>query len=116
MGIRQLIVIAGVIALIAGVVALLVPVSVNGPDGSVGCGNGIAADTAAAQQKDESQLGNNPLIENTPIATDIVEGTAYVSQCNDALGSRRSWSIPLAVVGLLVAGGALLIRPGRSRV
>ncbi|MDT5328761.1 MAG: hypothetical protein QOF31_58, partial [Mycobacterium sp.] len=51
MNLKRLVLLAGAVALIIGVIGLLVPVSVPGPDnGSIGCGNGIAADQSAAQE------------------------------------------------------------------
>ena len=50
MNLRRLILLVGAVALVVGVVGLLVPVSVPGPDnGSIGCGNGLAQDSSAAQ-------------------------------------------------------------------
>jgi hypothetical protein len=104
MNVRRLILLVGAIALIAGVIALLVPVSVPGPDGqSIGCGNGIAADTSAASRADSS----NPV--NLPILNEVVPHTDYVTQCQSAVSSRRAWAIPLAVVGLVVAAGSFFV-------
>jgi hypothetical protein len=90
--------------LIAGVIALLMPVSVPGPDGqSIGCGNGIAADTSAARQADSS----NPV--NLPIINEVVPHTDFVTQCQSAVSSRRAWAIPVALVGLVVAAGSFFV-------
>jgi hypothetical protein len=101
MNLRRLILLVGAIALVVGVIGLLVPVSVPGPDnGSISCGNGLAADQSAAQQADNS----NPA--NLPILNQVVPHTNYVTQCQSAVSSRRAWSIPVAVIGvLLIAGG-----------
>jgi len=104
MSVRRLILLVGAIVLIAGVVALMLPVSVPGPDGqSLGCGNGIAADTSAASQADNS----NPV--NLPIINEIVPHTDLVTQCDSAVSSRRAWAIPLAVIGLVVAAGSFFV-------
>lgn len=104
MNARRLILLVGAIALIAGVIALLMPVSVPGPDGgSIGCGNGIAADTSAASEAD----GRNPV--NLPILNEVVPHTDYVTQCESALSSRRTWAIPVAVVGLVVIAGSFFV-------
>ena len=67
-------------------------VSRPGTDGlSIGCGNGIAADTSAAGKADNS----NPV--NLPIINEIVPHTDLVAQCDSAVSSRRAWAIPLAV-------------------
>lgn len=94
----------GAVLLVVGVVGLLMPVSVTGPDSqSVGCGNGIAADTSGAQGLDNS----NPA--NLPIINQIVPHTDYVSMCNSAVSGRRSWSIPVAIIGLVVVAGAFVV-------
>jgi hypothetical protein len=101
---RRLILLVGAIVLIAGIIALLVPVSASGENGSVGCGNAIAGDLSTARDKDNGNLANLPVVDQ------FVPHTNYVSACDSALSTRRSWSIPLAVVGLLVMGGSLLVR------
>ena len=90
--------------LIAGIVALVVPVSASGENGSVGCGNASASDLSTARDKDNGNLANLPVVNQ------FVPHTNYVSACNSALSTRRGWSIPLAVIGLLVMGGSLLVR------
>jgi len=101
---RRLILLVGAIVLIAGIIALLVGVSASGENGSVGCGNAIAGDLSTARDKDNGNLANLPVVNQ------FVPHTNYVSACNSALTTRRAWSIPLAVVGLLVMGGCLLVR------
>jgi hypothetical protein len=111
MSLRRVILLAGAVALIAGVIALLVPVSVSGEDGqSVGCGNAVATDLSAARDANSKNLAN------VPILNQIVPSTDYVAECQEAVSSRRAWSIPLAVVGALAIAGALLVRTsGRAR-
>ena len=99
--------------MLVGVVGLLVPVSVPGPDnGSIGCGNGIAADSSAAREVDN----NNPV--NLPILNEVIPHADYVTQCQSALSGRRAWAIPVAVVGLLVVAGSFVVggRAGAARV
>jgi hypothetical protein len=104
MNLRPLILLVGAIALIAGVIALLAPVSIPGPNGrSIGCGNGIAVDTSASRQADNS----NPV--NLPILNEIVPHTDYVTQCQSAVSSRRASAIPVAVIGLVVAAGSFFV-------
>jgi hypothetical protein len=104
MNLRRLILLVGAVALIIGVIGLLVPVSVPGPDnGSISCGNGIAADQSAAQQADN----NNPA--NLPIINQVLPHTNYVSQCQSAVSSRRAWAIPVAVIGLVVIVGSFFV-------
>ncbi len=104
MNTRRLILLVGAVVLVVGVIGLLVPVSVAGPDnGSIGCGNAIAADTSAAQQADSQ----NPA--NLPIINQVVPHTNYVAQCQSAVSGRRAWTIPVAIVGLLVIAGSFFV-------
>ncbi len=111
MSIRRLVLLAGAIALVAGVIGLLVPVSVPGPDNnSIGCGNAVASDLSQARS------ANSKTVANIPVLNDIVPHDDYVAACQSALSQRRSWSIPLAAVGAVVAVGALVVggRAGRG--
>jgi hypothetical protein len=104
MNLRRLILLVGAVVLVVGVIGLLVPVSVAGPDnGSIGCGNAVAADTSAAQQADNQ----NPA--NLPIINQVVPHTNYVAQCQSAVSGRRAWTIPVAVIGLLVVAGSFFV-------
>lgn len=90
--------------MIAGVIGLLVPVSVPGPDnGSIGCGNGIAASDSAAREADN----NNPA--NLPIINQFVPHTEYVAQCHSAVSGRRGWAIPVAAIGLVLIAGSFVV-------
>jgi len=98
-----LIMVVGAVLLLAGVIGLLLPVSVpDGNGGSIGCGNGIASDLQSARS------ANDKSGANIPIVGQLVPHTDYVSECQSSLSSRRSWTIPLAVLGVLVVGGAVL--------
>jgi len=103
--------IAGAVILLAGVIALLVPVSVPGPQGDIGCGNAIASDLSQAQSVDGQNLAN------LPVLNEIIPHRDFVAECNSALSSRRSWSIPVAVIGLVVLAGSFFVggRAGRVR-
>jgi hypothetical protein len=104
MNLRRVILLVGAVVLVIGVIGLLMPVSVPGPDnGSIGCGNGIAADQSAAQQADNQ----NPA--NLPVLNQVLPHTNYVTQCQSAVSSRRSWSIPVAVIGLVVIAGSFFV-------
>lgn len=112
MNLRWLVLLAGAVVLVVGVIGLLVPVSVAGPEGqSIGCGNAIAADDAAAREADS----NNPV--NLPILNEMVPHTDYVAQCASAVSERRTWSIPVAIVGLVVVAGGFFVggRTGSAR-
>lgn len=120
MNTRMLVLVAGAVLLVAGVVGLLIPVSAaSGSDGkSVGCGSALISDSSEAQAADNN--GSNKVADVTKdlgagsLAPAIPGQTNYVAACNSALGGRRAWTIPLAVVGLIVAGGSFLAR-GRAR-
>jgi hypothetical protein len=116
MNARILLLVLGAGLLVAGVIGLFVPVSASHNGESVGCGNAIASDTSQAQKKD-SNLGNTAADVASNAGVQLPR-TDYVGACNSALSTRRAWTIPLAVVGLVVAGGALLLadRMGRRSV
>jgi len=102
---RRLIIAVGVVLLLAGVIGLLVPVSVSDGNGSsVSCGNGIASDLSAARNANDKNGANIPVLNQ------IIPHNDYVAQCESSLSGRRSWSIPLALVGIVGLGGVLLVR------
>jgi hypothetical protein len=105
---RRLILLIGAALLVAGVIALLVPVSITANGKSIGCGNAVAADTS------EAEAANGQTVADVPILNQIVPHTDYVAECNHAVSSRRSWSIPLTVVGALVAAGSLVVPRTRT--
>ncbi|MGE2837188.1 aminopeptidase [Mycobacterium sp. SMC-4] len=109
MKLRQLILVAGIAALLVGVIALLVPVSVSGPDSNIGCGNGISKDLSQAQQVDDQ----NPA--NLPILNEIVPHRDFVVECESAVSSRRSWAIPVAVIGVVLVAGSFVVGRGAAR-
>jgi hypothetical protein len=101
---QRLILLAGAVALIIGVIGLLVPVSVPGPDtGSIGCGNGVVMDLSAARE------ANNNNLANLPVLNQIIPHSDYVAQCQSAVSGRRAWTIPVAVVGLVVIAGSFFV-------
>jgi hypothetical protein len=111
MNLRRLIVLAGAILLIVGIVGLLVPVSVSGANGDkIGCGNAIVSDLSAPREADNQNLANLPVLNQ------IVPHTSYIAECESALSHRRAWAIPLAVVGVIAAAGAFVIRGGAGRL
>jgi hypothetical protein len=104
MNLRRLILLAGAVVLVVGVIGLLVPVSVPGPDSaSIGCGSALASDSSAAQQADNQ----NPA--NLPILNQVLPHKSYVAECGSAVSGRRAWTIPVAVVGLLVIAGSFAV-------
>lgn len=105
MAVRRLVLLVGAILLVAGVIALLVPVSTSdGNGGSIGCGNAISADLSQARQANDKGV-----VANVPILNEIVPHTDFVAQCQSAVSSRRAWSIPLTVIGVLVTAGSLVV-------
>uniref|UniRef100_A0A5Q5BKI8 Aminopeptidase n=2 Tax=unclassified Mycobacterium TaxID=2642494 RepID=A0A5Q5BKI8_MYCSS len=110
MTVRRLAMVVGAIILVVGIAGLLVPVSVSGDDGkSVGCGNALISDTSGAE------AANNQGVANVPVLNQIVPHTDYVALCESAVGSRRAWAIPVAVVGALIAVGAAVVGGRRTR-
>ncbi len=103
MTLRRLIIGVGAVLLLAGVIGLLAPVSISDSNGhSIGCGNAVATDLSAARSANETSVAN------VPILNQIVPHTDYVGQCQSSVGSRRAWTIPLAVLGIIAIGGTLL--------
>lgn len=109
MNLRRLLVLVGAVVLVVGVAGLLWPVSIPGPDQqSIGCGNAVAADYSGAREADS----NNPV--NLPIINEVVPHTDYVAQCESAVSDRRTWTIPVAIIGLVVLVGGFFVG-GRAR-
>ena len=108
---RRMILLIGAVLLLAGVIGLLVPVSISDSDGhSIGCGNAVAADSSGAQAANDKHI-----VADIPVVNQIVPHTNYVSECQSSLSSRRTWTIPLAVVGLVSVAASFLVR-GRGTV
>ena len=101
---------AGAVLLLVGVIALLVPVSIPGPEGNIGCGNGVTADLSQARDVDGKNLAN------LPIVNEIVPHREFAAECQSAVTSRRSWSIPVAVVGAVVLVGSFFVGGRAGRV
>lgn len=108
---RRLVLVAGAILFVAGVIGLFVPVSVSG---GIGCGNAVHSDVSAARAQDNQNIGNSPVVQQIPIANQIAPKSQFVSECNSALGNRRLWTIPLTVVGVVIAGATFVRRPQTS--
>ncbi len=105
MTVRRIIIAVGAVLLLAGIIGLLVPVSVSDGNGnSVSCGNGIAMDLNGARNANDKNGANIPILNQ------VLPHTDYVAQCQSSVNGRRSWTIPLAVIGVLAIGGALLVR------
>lgn len=110
MKLRWVILLVGAVALVVGIIGLLMPVSVTGPDNrDVGCGNAVAADYSEARDLDS----RNPV--NLPILDEVIPHTDYAAQCESAVSSRRTWSIPVAIIGAVVMAASFFVG-GRARV
>ena len=106
MNTRRIVLIVGAVALLIGFIALLVPVSTSdGNGGRINCGNGLSSNLSAARD------ANNNSVASVPILNQVVPHNDYVAQCQSELSGRRAWTIPLAVLGAVAAGGSLLIGP-----
>jgi len=105
---RRLVLIAAAILFVAGVIGLFVPVSISG---GIGCGTAVHSDVSAARAQDDQNVGNSPVVQQIPIANQVAPRSQFVSECNSALGNRRLWTIPLTVVGVVIAGATFLRRP-----
>jgi hypothetical protein len=113
-----IVVVIGVVLLIVGVVGLFQTVSVAGPNGDkISCGTAVSDDPSAAQQADNQ----NPA--NLPIINQFVPHTSYVAECESARAHQRSGSLPqtitgvvLAVIGVILVAGAFVIRGGTGRL
>lgn len=100
---RRLIMGVGAVLLLAGIIGLLAPVEVSGNNGhSVGCGNAVATDLSAAQSANKSNGAD------IPILNEIIPHTDYVAECQSSVGTRRAWTIPLAVLGIIAIGAPIL--------
>ena len=116
MTVRRLVLLVGEVLVIAGFIALLVPVSVSGKDGSVGCGVPISGgDLTSARQKDSQNpsnaAGTIPVVG--PVIQSLAPPSHYAADCSSAVQTRLWWAIPLAVVGILVIAGSFTVRDGR---
>jgi hypothetical protein len=106
---RLVLVMGAVVLVVGGIIGLLVPVSVSdGNGGSLGCGNAAISDLSNARE------ANNTSVANIPILNQIVPHTDFVAQCQSALSSRRSWTIPVTVIGAIALVAAFFVGGGRS--
>jgi hypothetical protein len=96
--------VAGVVFLVGGVIGLLGPVSTSDGNGdTIGCGNGISADLSQARAANDKRVVSRQMLY------ELVPPTDYVTQCQTSVSQRRRSTIPLTVVGVLVAAGSLVV-------
>ena len=109
MTVRRFVLVLGAVALVVGIIGLLVPVSVSdSKGGSLGCG------TAAISNLSSAREANNKSVASIPILNQIVPHTDFVAECQSALSGRRSWTIPVTLIGAIAIVAALFVRVGRS--
>jgi hypothetical protein len=106
---RRLALLVGAVILLVGIIGLLVPVSVSDQNGgSIGCGNALVSNLDSARE------ANNKSVANVPILNQVIPHTDFVAECQSKLSSRRSWSIPVAVIGAIAVVAAFFVRGGRT--
>jgi hypothetical protein len=106
---RRFVLVVGAVVLVVGIIGLLVPVSVSDSNGgSLGCGNAAISDLSSARE------ANNKSVASIPILNQIVPHTDFVAECQAALSGRRSWTIPVTVIGAIAVIAAFFVRGGRS--
>lgn len=93
--------IVGALLALGAFIALALPVSIDTPDKTVGCGNAFRGLSLEAQRS--ADMAN---------AFGSGEST-IVSDCRDAIGSRRGWGWTLVGIGVVVGVGGAVIRPTR---
>lgn len=109
MTLRRLVLVVGAVVLVVGIVGLLVPVSVSdGNGGSLGCGNAAISDLSSARE------ANNKSVAGIPILNQVVPHTDFVAECQSALSGRRSWTIPVIVIGAIGLIASFFVRANRS--
>jgi hypothetical protein len=105
---RRLVLVVGAVVLVVGIIGLFVPVSVSdGNGGSLGCGSAAISNLSSARE------ANNKSVASIPILNQVVPHTDFVAECQSALSSRRSWTIPVTVIGAIAVVGANFVRGGR---
>jgi hypothetical protein len=109
MTVRRLVLVVAAVVLVVGIIGLFVPVSVSdGNGGSLGCGNAAVSNLSSARE------ANNKSVANIPILNQVVPHTDFVAECQSALSSRRSWTIPVLVIGAIGVVAAYFVRGDRS--
>jgi hypothetical protein len=105
---RRLVLVVGAVLLVVGIIGLFVPVSVSdGNGGSLGCGSAAISNLSSARE------ANNKSVANIPILNQVIPHTDFVAECQSALSGRRSWTIPVTVIGAIVVVAAYFVREDR---
>lgn len=100
--VRRVTLFLGIVAVIVGAVGLFAPASVSPRDRTVECGSVLSPDLSAARALDDGNAAN------IPVPGGVAVDTNYTQLCRMNLEDRRIWTITLAVVGAIVAAGALV--------
>jgi hypothetical protein len=53
-------------------------------------------------------------VASIPILNQIVPHTDFVAACQSALSSRRSWTIPVTVIGAIALIATFFVRGGQT--
>lgn len=98
MTVRTFALIVGTLLALGAFIGLALPVSVDNGDDTVSCGNALRGLSLEAQRSEDiaDAFGSEP--------------SGIVDDCEDGIGTRRSWGWPLVGIGVVVALGALVIR------
>lgn len=109
---RSFAMLLGAIAIVAAVAALFWPIKLDAhaPNSSdkISCGSAIDTKTDDAAQADRV----NSIGRTLQGGASLFDETNYEQQCKDAAGTRKTWAIPLGIVGLVVLTGARVIQTG----
>lgn len=99
----RIVLFVGVVAAIVGVAGLFTPVSASPENRVIECGSAVAPDLSAARAHDDGSAAN------IPVPGGVVADTDFRRLCQMNLEDRRIWTITLAVAGVVVAAGALVL-------
>jgi hypothetical protein len=91
--------IIGVIAILAGLVFMGSEIDISAQGEHVNCGTVFNNEGDIAGVRQDDQLGSI-----------MGPKTDRAGECEDAVSTRKLWTIPLAIVGAVVLLGGILIR------
>jgi hypothetical protein len=91
--------ILGVIAILAGLIGMGAEINIYAEGEHANCGTVFNHEADIDGVRQDDQLGSL-----------VGPDTDRAGACEDAVGDRKMWMIPLAVVGVVVLLGGILIR------
>jgi hypothetical protein len=91
--------IIGAIAILAGLIVMGSEINIDAQGEHVNCGTVFNNEGDIAGVSQDDQLGSI-----------VGPKTDRAGACRDAVSSRKIWTIPLAIVGVVVLLGGILIR------